>query len=92
MPSKVGLSSSEFKICQIQCPLARKNSTRLTRPVHRLNTYPLIHLGFIHMLLNSIALAPLLERFEAEHGTLVSAAFFGGRMRFFFFTHEPWVA
>ena len=50
--------------------------------MHRLNTYPLIHLGFIHMLLNSIALAPLLERFEAEHGTLVSAAFFGGRMLF----------
>ena len=47
--------------------------------VYRLNTYPLIHLGFFHMLLNTIALAPLLERFEADHGTLLTAAMFVGR-------------
>ena len=47
--------------------------------MYRLNTYPLIHLGFFHALLNSIALVPLLERFEAEHGTLLSLALFTGR-------------
>ena len=47
--------------------------------VYRLNTYPLIHIGFLHALLNTIALAPLLERFEADHGTLLTAAMFVGR-------------
>ncbi|KAL2055323.1 hypothetical protein ABVK25_004131 [Lepraria finkii] len=46
--------------------------------MYRLNTYPLIHLGFFHMLLNTVALAPLLERFEADHGTLLTAAMFVG--------------
>lgn len=48
--------------------------------VYRLNTYPLIHLGFLHALLNTLALAPLLERFEADQGTLLTAAMFVGRM------------
>lgn len=48
--------------------------------MYRTNTYPLIHLGFIHALLNAIALLPLLERFEAEHGTLLTGAMFAGRM------------
>ena len=47
--------------------------------VYRLNTYPLVHLGFIHTIFNLIALVPLLERFEAEHGTLLTTAFFVGR-------------
>ena len=47
--------------------------------MYRLNTYPLIHIGFIHFLLNAFAVIPLLERFEAEHGTLLTAAYFGGR-------------
>ena len=47
--------------------------------VYRLNTYPLIHLGFLHSLLNTIALVPLMERFEAEHGTLLTGAMFLGR-------------
>ncbi|CAD6590725.1 MAG: Glycosyl phosphatidyl inositol protein transamidase complex subunit [Alectoria sarmentosa] len=46
--------------------------------MYRLNTYPLIHLGFLHALLNTLALAPLLERFEADHGTLLTAAMFVG--------------
>ena len=50
--------------------------------VYRLNTYPLIHLGFIHMLLNTIALTPLLERFEGDHGTLLTLAMFLGRTRY----------
>ena len=47
--------------------------------MYRLNTYPLIHLGFIHAFLNTLALAPLLERFESDHGTLLTAAMFFGR-------------
>lgn len=47
--------------------------------MYRLNTYPLIHTGFFHALLNALALTPLLERFEAEHGTLTSIALFVGR-------------
>ncbi len=49
------------------------------RLVYRLNTYPLIHLGFLHAFLNAIALVPLMERFEAEHGTLLTGAMFLGR-------------
>lgn len=50
--------------------------------MYRLNTYPVIHAGFFHALLNTIALTPLLERFEAEHGTLTALALFVGRMLF----------
>ncbi|PLN77312.1 Gaa1-domain-containing protein [Aspergillus taichungensis] len=46
--------------------------------MYRLNTYPLIHMGFFHFLLNVVALTPLLERFEAEHGTLTAVALFIG--------------
>ena len=55
--------------------------------VYRLNTYPLIHLGFFHAFLNILAITPLLERFEADHGTLLSAAMFVGRGLCF---HLPW--
>ncbi|KAJ5082903.1 hypothetical protein N7532_011946 [Penicillium argentinense] len=46
--------------------------------MYRLNTFPFIHTGFFHALLNALALTPLLERFEAEHGTLTSIALFVG--------------
>jgi glycosylphosphatidylinositol transamidase len=46
--------------------------------VYRLNTYPLIHLGTLHTLLTTIALTPLLTRFEHSHGTLTSLALFFG--------------
>ncbi|KAM3083183.1 putative rhomboid protease [Clarireedia jacksonii] len=46
--------------------------------MYRTNTFPLIHTGFIHMIMNVIAVTPLLERFEAEHGTLTSLALFMG--------------
>lgn len=48
--------------------------------MYRLNTYPVIHAGFFHALLNALALTPLLERFEAEHGSLTAVALFIGRM------------
>ncbi|KAH8151590.1 uncharacterized protein LAJ45_04212 [Morchella importuna] len=38
--------------------------------MHRLNTYPLVHLGLLHAIFNLLALTPLLERFERECGTL----------------------
>lgn len=47
--------------------------------MYRLNTFPFIHTGFFHAALNVLALTPLLERFEAEHGTLTSIALFVGR-------------
>lgn len=53
--------------------------------MYRLNTYPVIHAGLIHTLLNTLALTPLLERFEAEHGTLTAVALFTGRM-----SYTPW--
>lgn len=59
--------------------LSRMSANAVFLSVYRLNTYPLIHLGFIHAILNTLALAPLLERFEADHGTLLTAAMFVGR-------------
>jgi glycosylphosphatidylinositol transamidase len=47
--------------------------------MYRLNTFPFIHLGFIHMAVDLVCFVPLLERFEAEHGTLNSLALFMGR-------------
>lgn len=46
--------------------------------MYRLNTFPLMHLNLLHMIFNVIALAPLLERFESEFGTLVTLALFTG--------------
>ncbi|ORY15897.1 hypothetical protein BCR34DRAFT_155763 [Clohesyomyces aquaticus] len=50
--------------------------------MYRLNTFPLMHLNFIHMIFNVLALTPLLERFEAEFGTLVTLSLFTGRKAF----------
>lgn len=47
--------------------------------VYRLNTFPFIHINIFHAILNVLALTPLLERFEHEHGTLTSVALFFGR-------------
>ncbi|ETI25033.1 hypothetical protein G647_04403 [Cladophialophora carrionii CBS 160.54] len=46
--------------------------------LYRLNTFVLIHTGFWHMLFNTMCLVPLMERFEAEFGTLTSIALFLG--------------
>ena len=37
-----------------------------------------MHLNFFHMIFNLFAIAPLLERFESEFGTLVTLALFTG--------------
>ncbi|GAB1216718.1 hypothetical protein ATERTT37_005936 [Aspergillus terreus] len=51
--------------------------------MYRLNTYPFIHAGFFHAFINTLALTPLLERFEAEHGTLTAVALFIGPLSTF---------
>ncbi|MBE7182278.1 MAG: hypothetical protein INR71_13935 [Terriglobus roseus] len=38
-----------------------------------------MHRGIFHTVFNLLALVPLLERFEAENGTLVSLLLFFGR-------------
>ena len=47
--------------------------------MYRITTFPFIHLGFFHALMNILALTPLLERFESEYGTLTTLALFFGR-------------
>lgn len=47
--------------------------------VHRTNTYPFIHMDVIHLIINLLGVTPMLERFEAENGTLTSIALFFGR-------------
>ncbi|KAJ5253460.1 hypothetical protein N7505_012123 [Penicillium chrysogenum] len=51
--------------------------------MYRLNTYPVIHMGFFHAFFNAMAVTPLLERFEAEHGTLTAIALFVGPLSTF---------
>ena len=56
------------------CSLTDRGNTA----VYRLNTYPLLHRDIFHLLLNTLALVPLLERFESEHGTVVTFILFTG--------------
>lgn len=44
-----------------------------------MNTFPFIHLNIFHAVMNILALTPLMERFEAEYGTLNCLALFFGR-------------
>ncbi|CAK7272542.1 Putative rhomboid protease [Sporothrix epigloea] len=46
--------------------------------LYRTNTFPLIHLNLFHMAANIVALIPLLDRFECEHGTITTLALFFG--------------
>lgn len=73
IPQEVGLATSK---CDTLLPCTRADQNL---SVYRLNTYPFTHLGFIHTLLNLLALAPLLERFESEFGSLVTFLLFTGR-------------
>lgn len=61
----------------ITCPWGI--SSNAYRVVYRTNTFPLVHAGFFHAFMNILALTPLLERFEAEYGTLTTLALFLGR-------------
>ncbi|KAK3690031.1 hypothetical protein B0T22DRAFT_375671 [Podospora appendiculata] len=46
--------------------------------LYRINTFPFIHQNVFHMVMNLLAVTPLLDRFESEHGTLISLAMFFG--------------
>lgn len=48
------------------------------KSMYRINTFPLVHVGLFHALSNVLALTPLLERFEAENGTLTTLVLFIG--------------
>jgi len=39
---------------------------------HRLNTFPFLHLGLFHMLVNIVAVIPLLDKFEQANGTITT--------------------
>ena len=45
-----------------------------------MNTYPLVHHNVFSATIYGAVLIPLMERFEAEHGTLLTGALFFGRM------------
>ncbi|KAL1899126.1 putative rhomboid protease [Sporothrix stenoceras] len=46
--------------------------------LYRTNTFPLIHISLFHMVANVVALVPLMDRFECEHGTITTLALFFG--------------
>ncbi|KAF4591499.1 Rhomboid protein 2 [Ophiocordyceps camponoti-floridani] len=48
------------------------------KTAYRLSTFPLVHLNIIHAAINMVALTPLMERFENEHGTLTTISLFFG--------------
>ncbi|SPO05081.1 related to Rhomboid protein 2 [Cephalotrichum gorgonifer] len=50
---------------------------------HRANTYPFIHAGIISALFNIATSTPLIQRFEAQYGTLTALALFFGPLSTF---------
>ncbi|KXH52285.1 rhomboid family protein [Colletotrichum nymphaeae SA-01] len=72
-----------FTSCKLPLP-ARLLSTGalytdcILAAAYRMNTFPFVHVNLIHTVMNLAALAPLMERFEAEFGTLTSIALFIG--------------
>jgi glycosylphosphatidylinositol transamidase len=81
IPKEIGISTSSFPF--LRYPMAVFGVLSLTLyvcTVYRTNTFPLVHAGFFHAFFNLLALTPLLERFEAEYGTLTTLALFLGRM------------
>ncbi|KAK4032647.1 hypothetical protein C8A01DRAFT_20291 [Parachaetomium inaequale] len=48
--------------------------------MYRTNTFPLIHKNVLHLLINLLSVTPMLEGFEAEHGTITSLALFFGAL------------
>jgi len=81
IPKEIGLSTRSY--FPLGAALRRSSGTWLIEYcnlVYRTNTFPLVHAGFFHAFMNIFALTPLLERFEAEYGTLTTLALFLGRM------------
>lgn len=81
VPDQVSITAGKSADDRVQIHLAQPRFllTLWCCAAFRLNTFPVTHVGFFHALFNLLAIAPLLERFEAEHGTLVSFALFSGR-------------
>lgn len=83
IPDEIGLSTSPFSLRYeakvLHTTFWDVELMMVCDLVYRTNTFPLIHAGFFHCFFNLISLIPLLERFEAEHGTLTSLALFAGR-------------
>jgi membrane associated rhomboid family serine protease len=72
IPQEINLNTRKHQYLQT-------DNTHLTgNTVYRLNTYPLLHASLLHLLLNALTLLPLLERFESEHGTIVTFILFTG--------------
>ena len=84
IPKEIGLatSSSFLFFLELLQELWRISSWLMydVCVVYRTNTFPLVHANFFHAFMNILALTPLLERFEAEYGTLTTLALFLGRM------------
>ncbi|EKG10630.1 hypothetical protein MPH_12262 [Macrophomina phaseolina MS6] len=80
IPDQVSITAGESAddLLQIGPTQLRPLLIALLLAAFRLNTYPVTHVGLFHTLFNLLAITPLLERFEAEHGTLVSFALFSG--------------
>lgn len=76
VPAEVGLMSSESLVL-----FSHSDKLELTNNdlVQCLNTYPVVHSGIIQLAFTLTALVPLLQLFEAEHGTLICLAMFIGR-------------
>ncbi|RKF54200.1 Rhomboid protein 2 [Golovinomyces cichoracearum] len=47
--------------------------------MYRTNTFPLVHTSVFHAFFNILVLTPMLERFEAEYGSLTTLALFFGQ-------------
>ena len=83
MPQEVGFGTSAYFLLLLPGVKLKHYSRKLITcifTVYRLNTYPLIHINFLDALFGAIAVTPLMERFETEHGTLLTGAMFVGRM------------
>ncbi|KAK8155423.1 rhomboid family protein [Phyllosticta citribraziliensis] len=77
IPDQVSLATGPYTPSQrLQTSLPLTPSFPATG--YRLNTFSFTHLGLFHLLINLLAITPLLERFESEHGTLVSFSLFSG--------------
>jgi glycosylphosphatidylinositol transamidase len=79
IPKEIGIATSKIIVLIITNMSCARLQTYMASTVYRTNTFPLIHAGFLHAFLNLVTLTPLLERFEAEHGTLTTFALFMGR-------------
>jgi membrane associated rhomboid family serine protease len=64
------LSPSAYVLCAL---------TNSLFVAHRLTSFPFIHLSLFHVLVNVVALFPLLGPFEDENGTITTFLLFFGR-------------